>query len=378
MNNNIERLIAKSANEELTAQEQEVLSEWIEKSPNKELIVNRLSDYDMLAEEADKMRSFDADMAWKRVQAKRRRHTLSRISYITASVAAAGLLLFTLITPQNTVVNNQQILVTAVVEPNEVLFSRTTGEVFAMDSQREIEMVGGVAYAEQDEMTVKTFSGHISALTYSTLEVPLGKQFTVNLDDGSRVTLNAGSVLKFPEYFSSNQSREVYLQGEAYFSVSKDANRPFIVHTGKNYVKVLGTEFNVSCYDDMSEHITTLVSGSVSVGRDGDVAQAKLTPGMQAQQDRETGVVTTRSVDVSEYTAWMTDMFVFRNRELQQIMHSISKWYGCQVTFENAAKREIVFTGKIPRTHSLEQVIKFFGLTADVELKLQGNKIIIR
>lgn len=378
MNNNIERLIAKAANGKLTQQERDVLREWMNESSDNELIVSRLTNYNMLLDQAEEMRRFDADKAWTRVEAKSRRHRITRITYASTAVAAAVLIIFTLFTPQPKVVNNSQIVVAEVAEIKEVRFSRTTGEIFAMDAERKIEMVGGVAYAQQNEMTVKTFNGAISGLTYSTLEVPVGKQFTVNLDDGSRVTLNAGSVLRFPERFGAGQSREVYLQGEAYFSVSKDTKRPFIVHTGKNYVKVLGTEFNVSCYDDMPEHITTLISGAVNVGRDGDVAQAKLTPGMQAKQNKETGEVDTRLVDVSDYTAWMSDMFVFRDKELQYIMHSISKWYGCQVVFENPAKREIIYTGKIPRTNSLEQVIRSFGLTAEVDLKLQGNKIIIK
>src|SRR5690606_24364994 len=97
-----------------------------------------------------------------------------------------------------------------------------------------------------------------------TLATPRAGQYAVTLSDGTRVWLNSVSELVYPTRFD-DQERNVWVKGEAYFEVAHDSNRPFIVHSAKQNIRVLGTKFNIHAYDDEIIHHTTLVQGSVEV-----------------------------------------------------------------------------------------------------------------
>ena len=99
-------------------------------------------------------------------------------------------------------------------------------------------------------------------ITYHTLTVPKGCEFSLTLSDGSHVWLNAGSKLKYPEVFAGDH-REVYLEGEAYFEVTRNEQASFSVHTRDMNLQVLGTSFNIKAYPDETETVTTLLSGSI-------------------------------------------------------------------------------------------------------------------
>ena len=134
-------------------------------------------------------------------------------------------------------------------------------------------------------------------MVYNTLKIPYGKKFEVQLSDGTIVHLNAGTSLRYPVQFVKNQSRQVYLTGEAFFEVSKDKAHPFTVNTQEVNVEVLGTKFNVNSYTEDVSTDVVLVEGKVSLYKDKKTAenQVYLTPGLKGSNIKGQQKITNRS-----------------------------------------------------------------------------------
>lgn len=184
------------------------------------------------------------------------------------------------------------------------------------------------------------------------LHTPAGGTYKVTLSDGSSVWLNAASRLSFPESFIGD-TREVTLEGEAFFQVAHDASKPFIVRAANREIRVLGTEFNVLAYADEPEWQTTLVSGKVELKHEGK--RYTLRPGQQARSRGEDLVL--RRVNTPVYTAWKDDVFMFDQVDLQTILRRFSRWYDIDIRYEVQRKNDR-FVGSIPRTANLEDALE--------------------
>ena len=175
------------------------------------------------------------------------------------------------------------------------------------------------------------------------LEVPHGGEFLVELEDGSKIWVNAESNLEYLVPFAGKE-RRVKLSGEAYFQVAK-ADIPFIVEFNAYEIKVLGTEFNVKAYKDNETTVATLVNGQISLIVHGD--SCTLYPGEQAQISNEKVTVTT--VNTANYIAWREGIVAFEEERLENIMNELRRWYDIDVFYENETLKNIRFTGKIDR-----------------------------
>lgn len=375
----IEELIAGYLTGTLSPEEARELEQWADQSPTNRQKINALNDPDHLLRQAEALRRFDAGKAWRKVERRYYGRRIGRIAYSAAGAAAvlaltAGIY-FSFRTPHTSA---PAVQIAERIDPAAVKLHRGTGGTLAVDSVRNVELPGALVESSPQGMTVTARpEADRSPVVYNTVEVPVAKRFDVVLADGTRVSLNAGSSLRFPDRFREKASREVYLTGEAFFTVSKDARRPFIVHTGDRYVRVTGTEFNVNCYDG-AEQVTTLVSGTVHVGRMNVTGEVTLTPGMQAMQRSSGTQVVTRRVDVSEYTAWLDGLFAFRDKPLREILQSVSRWYGCRVVFENPVKERMRYSGTIARSSSLDEIAEYFSHTADLSVARSGDTLVVR
>ena len=158
--------------------------------------------------------------------------------------------------------------------------------------------------------------GNTTTIAYNTLRTPRGRQFQLVLPESSKVWLNAASTIKYPVVFSSNE-RRVEITGEAYFEVTKNKEKPFIVDVnGKANVQVLGTHFNVNAYEDEEIIKTTLLEGSVKVNSAiRNPQSAILKPGQQAilsQSSQTSQPIPVQTVDVQQVIAWKTACSIFR------------------------------------------------------------------
>lgn len=205
---------------------------------------------------------------------------------------------------------------------------------------------------------------------FNKVTTPKGGQYQVILPDGSRVTLNAGSSLRFPTAFSGIQ-RGVELSGEAYFEIAKNGQMPFVVQAGKVRVEVLGTEFNVMAYANESSVNTTLLEGSVKVSTGTD--SRMISPGHQGRVSAGIEII---RVDTEEVTAWQKGLFQFNDSDLQSVMRQLERWYDVEIAFEGKIS-DRHFSGLISRNTNLSQVLKMLELTGGVKFRMEERRVTV-
>ncbi len=206
---------------------------------------------------------------------------------------------------------------------------------------------------------------------YNKIETPFGGKYQINLPDGSKVWLNSASTLRFPALFSGN-TREVELNGEAYFDVAKNPNKPFKVITKDQIVEVLGTQFNINSYSDEETFKTTLIEGSVKIIYKDRVVL--LSPGQQFQPERHSSKVI--EADTEEVTAWKNGYFLFKDEDIQSIMRKISRWYNVEVSYSGHIP-DVGFGGNISRSKDINEVLNVLQLTNAVHFKVEGRRITV-
>ncbi|WP_159445044.1 FecR family protein [Filimonas lacunae] len=224
---------------------------------------------------------------------------------------------------------------------------------------------------------------------------------TIVLTDGTRVILNSDSKLKFPESFTGSK-REVFLTGEAYFDVAKNANHPFIIHTPKMDIRVLGTAFNVRTYANEATSETTLIQGAIEINvADRPSDKIYLKPNdkfVLTNNAHETGkevaatvkqaaapssyslatlthYSTNDSSDIVE-TSWINNKLVFRNEDFGSLAKKLERWYGVNVYFQNEQQESLRFTGVFEK-ESLEQALSALQLTEKFQFRIKGETLCI-
>ncbi|WP_262248370.1 FecR family protein [Parapedobacter soli] len=203
------------------------------------------------------------------------------------------------------------------------------------------------------------------------ISTPRGGQYQVVLPDGSKVWLNAGSRLRFPAVFAAG-SREVFLEGEGFFSVAHNDQR-FIVRTDGQQITVLGTEFNVRAHPDEPMVQTTLLRGSVQVDLNNQGASHILKPNQQAVVDRQAQTVRIEEVVTSEYAAWKDGYFTFRNTPLATVMQDVARWYDVSIDAGSLPDKRLYAV--LPRDVSLATLLEMIGLTSGIEFDLKEGRV---
>jgi len=226
----------------------------------------------------------------------------------------------------------------------------------------------------------------------------------LTLADGTVVTLNSSTTLKFPENFTG-KTREVYLDGEAYFDVHKDHEHPFIIHTNKMNVRVLGTSFNVKAYRNEQASETTLIRGSVEVtlnDRPSDRIILKPKEKLVVQNNIFSKKSTNTIADTSSQesagkgtrysltnltyfpnndktiveTSWVQNKLVFSDKDFGQLSDQLERWYGVHIEFANDHIKQYRFTGLFT-TETLPQALDALKMTEHFDYKIKDSTIYI-
>ena len=210
---------------------------------------------------------------------------------------------------------------------------------------------------------------------YYTVNIPYGGEYNLVLPDGTRIYLNAGTTLRYPDHFAGG-SREIFLSGEAYLEVSRDTSRPFIVRTDQMDVRVLGTVFNVNAYPDGSYVRTTLVEGKVEASCGGERIVMK--PGTQVAYDKATRQADYFPVDVRHFISWKDGYYDFRDMTLGELMQIFVRWYDVDVRFANPLLENLRFSGRLRRYEDVSELFEQLEYTGDVAFDVKGKNIVIR
>lgn len=235
-----------------------------------------------------------------------------------------------------------------------------------------------VVKQEKDKLKYESVGAKDIELTYNKLTVPFGKRFEIELSDGTVIQLNAGTILKYPVTFSDPNSRDVYLEGEAFFSVQKNPEHPFIVHTKNMNVRVLGTKFNVSSYENEDTTSTVLLEGSVKVLRPNendnlDVGTI-ISPNQQAAI--QYGELSVEEVDVEKYIAWTQGILYFDNDRFADIVKELERHYNVKILNKYQELNSVRYTGTF-QYKTISQVLEVFKRNTQFEYKLNNELIII-
>jgi ferric-dicitrate binding protein FerR (iron transport regulator) len=240
-------------------------------------------------------------------------------------------------------------------------------------AREELDQVG--AGLLQTDSARLEYTESIEKVETHLLSTPRGKTFEVVLGDGSKIWLNADSRLEYPSCFVGDR-RVVKLYGEAYFQISKDEKRPFIVETDGLQTIVLGTEFNVRNYKKENSHVT-LIEGSVKVNNTANEYSVVLSPGENARV-MEDGSLGVQKVDVDTYIYWRDGYFYFDNRTLAEIMQDIGRWYNVNVVFDDARVMDYKLRYFCKRDEGIEKAVERLQYLKKAQVSLEGNTVYIR
>ncbi len=215
-------------------------------------------------------------------------------------------------------------------------------------------------------------------LVYNTLNVPYGKRFKIQLSDGTNVQLNAGTSLKYPVKFLKGEKRQVFLNGEAFFSVTKDAEHPFIVNSENLNVEVFGTEFNVSAYPEDTDTEVVLVEGSVGMYNNSQTIKeaTMLKPGTKGALNKENRSISTKKVNTQTYTSWMQGGLFFRNMPFKNIAKKIERQYNMKVVITNKQLEDETFNGNF-NEEPIETILSYFNDSYNINYSIKNNIVYV-
>lgn len=209
-------------------------------------------------------------------------------------------------------------------------------------------------------------------LSLNQVIIPYGKRSQVTLADGSHIWLNSGSRLSYPSEFSG-KAREVYLSGEAFFDIAPDASKPFYVITKDIKIKVLGTRFNVSAYDDEEILQTVLLEGKVTIGKNVFLAGTEeMEPGERAVYHKISENFTKGPADVNYFTSWLYGYLIFENEPTPEIFKKLERYYNQPIVVENGLDN-ITFSGKLDLKEDIQEVLESITYSSRVKINREGD-----
>ena len=216
----------------------------------------------------------------------------------------------------------------------------------------------------------------------TTISTDFAEKREMMLPDGSSVILNANSEISYAKDWNGDNSREVWLEGEAFFEVVKTRGRnnvpkTFLVHSGNLNVEVLGTSFNVG--ERRGETKVTLLTGKVKLENklDKSAAPLILEPGEHAEVSTKDKVLKKSKVNTRKYASWVDDLMIFEATELGEIKYVLEDNFGLEVVFEDPKLMQRKFTGVI-KTGNIEEFLRTLELSFDIDVTNKDGKIIFR
>ena len=209
-------------------------------------------------------------------------------------------------------------------------------------------------------------------IRYSEITVPFGQMSQLMLSDGTKIWLNSGTTLRYPERFAEKQ-RSVSVVGEAYFQVAKNPDKPFTVNSDDLKIEVLGTSFNLSAYKEDKSASVTLVEGKVAIQDNEGKTIACLHPGQMATKNKSENTLKIREVQTNFYMAWTEGKIFFDDERLDQIAFKLERWFNVEISFADEQLKSNRFTGTILKNKPIDQIMQALELLSPIRFKHQVN-----
>lgn len=211
-------------------------------------------------------------------------------------------------------------------------------------------------------------------------KIPFGQKSKITLPDGTIVLLNSGSYLKYPVQFTGGQ-RKLFLKGEAYFEVTKDAKHPFIVETDLINIKVFGTHFNVKSYPEDNLFETILVEGSVGIYKsmnDNEKDIVRLLPNQKATYNRRTNKIDLINANAELAVTWKEGNHYFENATLATITKELERSFNVPIVINSSELQNTAFFGLFDKKKSVYQILDGIAKYGNFSYKLRNDTIVIQ
>ena len=376
---NIEEMIYR---EEWTPEEQEVLETWMKESAENEKVFIAYRRVWRMGKYAGYWRKCGGEKDWwaivNRLDRRRRKRKFLRIAGVAAMlVMMLGGIGWGWKFLQSPVA--EQELQSLMPRPgtSKALLVLSSGKQISLGNVRKPEISEEGVIIQNDSAMIVYSPGKEKLAgkeKFNELIVPVGGEYKLCLNDGSIVYLNSLSRLRYPVCFKKDK-REVILEGEAYFEVSPDEKRPFVVHTEKFGVSVLGTSFNIMSYpaDSLSE--ITLVSGKVDVrvGRRSTV----LKPSEQIVVGHRSLETTVRIVNTADYIGWKDGLLNFRTIPFGELAVKLERWFNVDFKFSDERLKQLKFSGAFRKYDDIGYILSLIEKTSDVSFKINRHVIMV-
>lgn len=329
----------------------------------------------MRIKEEDPMLKFPVQEGWEELKERHRektRQTRRLKLYRTLSIAAVILMLFApawwFLRPTKT---------TATSGNDQVQLTMANGETVELDSSKsdilktEGASIKGVTLVYKRETKLPEANAE---LHFNEVYVPKGKFTRLELGDGTSVWLNAGSKLSYTVPFAAHK-REVSLDGEAYFDVSHNSERPFVIHHKALSIQVLGTAFSINTFGKVVN--TALERGKVNLQAGSETLI--LLPGDLGVYDPKSNSLTKSEEDLRLYTAWKDQDVYFNNNTLEEITTRLAREYDVSFVFEEESLKNLHFTIDMPKHASLDKILNNIKFSSgQIEFATKGKEIKVK
>lgn len=301
---------------------------------------------------------------------------ISVVAAIAVALVVIGSTLFFTGKLTNIIESNEEVIVGELLTSEDVqLVTSSNSIMFKNDVEVKLDEEGNAEVIENNKESTKV---DINKTDLNKLIIPYGKRSTVTLSDGTKVWLNSGSILEFPAQFDGNK-REIRLaSGEIYIDVAHDNKRPFFVHTSDFEVRVLGTSFNVSSYDNANSAIV-LVKGEVSLKKPGAAESISVSPNEMVEYNAVSGSFNKQTVDASNYISWREGYLSLNKTAMNDILKTIGRYYNLSFNFDQGVDLQMrTCTGKIHLSDNLDNVLTTISLLTSTKYEIDNNRIYIK
>lgn len=382
-NSQIDELIIKSLNGTIGQDEKIILEKWVNSSDRNKKIFENFHSKQWVTSELAEIYKLDKEAGWSTIlnaleskdEIKVIRLEWRKIAVAASILLCVGIGSFLALKKSNIspVVKSSGIVEDIAPGKNGAILTLSNGDKIVLDDSKNGQLTN-----ENNTVVSKKNGGIVydpntnAKTVYNTMTTPKGRQYSLQLADGTKVWLNAFSSITFPTVFSS-KTRDVKLTGEAYFEVAKDKEKPFRVFVNDIKINVLGTHFNVNAYGDEDDTKTSLLEGSILI--DQKEKRILLKPGQQAKTVKSGAIAVKNDINPDEVLGWKNGVFYFENASLKIVLDQLSRWYDVDVVFEKGVG-DRKFEGEIERSLNLSQVLKILEKNK-VHFKLEGKVLTV-
>ncbi len=308
---------------------------------------------------------------------------LSILKYAAIFVVLIGsAIYFSLGTPKENKVNIEALLQVSIDSATDTKLILENDQEIAIDQKRSV-----INYSNKDNLVInKKDTLDIGGENTSDvpqmnqLIVPFGKHSKITLSDGSIVHVNSGSRIVFPKRFTGN-SREVYLDGEAFFEVESNTDKPFTVNVIKDEgfsITAVGTKFNVNSYSKNDKVTTVLAEGEVHLTNQsnklfGKEKKTVMKPGELAEWSVSAKAIQSKmKVNTEMYISWIRGLLIFKGETLQDIIERVETYYNVEISLAEDINQQFRLTGKLDLNDSIEETMENLAISASAKYEKNG------